>query len=334
MKVLLTGGAGFIGANLVHYLLKHTDWNITILDRLDHSGNLNRLMDFVAGPNDLLKGRVRFKFHDLRAALNDQVIQQIGKHDYILHLAAATHVDRSITDPMSFVLDNVVTTCNILDFARKSGCLRFLQFSTDEVFGPAPEGVRYKENDRYNSGNPYAATKAGAEELAVSYHNTYGLPVIVTHTMNVIGPMQNPEKFVPMTIAKVMRGETVLIHSNKEKTKAGSRFYIEAEEVSRAILLLLDRGVPGEKYNIVGSEEIDNLDLAQRIATTMGKRLRHEMLDFHSSRPGHDLRYALDGSKMRLMGFTPRRIDLAGIVTWYLRNADAWLDKGSLTEAA
>src|SRR5689334_16061029 len=177
MKVLVTGGAGFIGSNLVEYILANTDWDITILDRLDHSGNLNRLAEIGAHDNP----RVRFMFHDLRATMNDQVIQQIGHHAYILHLAAGTHVDRSITDPMSFVLDNVVATCNILDFARKSGCLRFVQFSTDEVFGPAPEGVRYKENDRYNSGNPYAATKAGAEELAVSYHNTYGLPVIVTH---------------------------------------------------------------------------------------------------------------------------------------------------------
>lgn len=330
MKVLITGGAGFIGSNLVEYILANTDWDITILDRLDHSGNLNRLAEIGAHDNP----RVRFRFHDLRAQMNDQVIQQIGHHGYILHLAAGTHVDRSITDPMSFVQDNVVATCNILDFARKSGCLRFLQFSTDEVFGPAPDGVRYKENDRYNSGNPYAATKAGAEELAVSYHNTYGLPVIVTHTMNVIGLRQNPEKFVPMTIAKVNRGEKVLVHSNKAKTKAGSRFYIDADEVARGVVMLLQRGVPGEKYNLVGSEEIDNLELAQRIANAIGKPLKHEMLDFHSSRPGHDLRYALDGSKMRLMGFTPAPIDLPRIVTWYLRNADKWLDQGSLTEAA
>lgn len=330
MRVLLTGGAGFIGANLVQYILRHTDWSITILDRLDHSGNLNRLAEIGAHNNP----RVRFMFHDLRASMNDQVIQQIGKHDYILHLAAGTHVDRSISDPMAFVLDNVVATCNILDFARKSDCRRFVQFSTDEVFGPAPDGVKYKENDRYNSGNPYAATKAGAEELAVSYHNTYGLPVLVTHTMNVIGPMQAVEKYVPMTIAKVMRGETVLIHSNKEKTKAGSRFYIEAEEVARGLLMLLEKGSPGEKYNLVGAEEIDNYELAKRIAEASRRPLKFTFLDFHSSRPGHDLRYALDGTKMDNLGFTPRRIDLDGIVGWYLANADAWLDKGSLTEAA
>lgn len=330
MKVLLSGGAGFIGSNLVKYLLAHTDFQITIIDRLDHSGNLNRLAEVGAHNNP----RIRFVFHDLRAPMNDQVCQQIGRHDYILHLAAGTHVDRSISDPMSFVLDNVVATCNILDFARKTGCEKFIQFSTDEVFGPAPEGVRYKENDRYNCGNPYAATKAGAEELAISYHNTYGLPVIVTHTMNVIGPMQAPEKYVPMTIAKVNRGETVLVHSNKEMTRAGSRYYIEAEEVARGIVLLLEKGKPGEKYNLVGAEEIDNKEIAERIASAVGKPLRFKMLDFHSSRPGHDLRYALDGEKMEGLGFTPRRIDLDGVVRWYLANSATWLDTGSLTEAA
>lgn len=330
MKVLITGGAGFIGSNLIAYMLFKTDWQITILDRLDHSGNLNRLAEIGAHNNP----RIRFMFCDLRAAINDQVAQQIGKHDYILHLAAATHVDRSITDPMSFVMDNMVTTCNILDFARKTGCKKFINFSTDEVFGPAPEGVAYKEDDRYNAGNPYAATKAGAAQLGISYHNTYGLPVITTHTMNVIGMRQNPEKFVPMTIAKVLRGEKVFIHSNKTKTKAGSRFYIDAFDVARGVLLLLDKGIPGEKYNLVGSEEIDNLELAQRIARIIGKVLNYEMLDFHSSRPGHDLRYALDGSKMSIMGFTPNSINLGLIVGWYMKNELQWLDQTALDNAA
>lgn len=329
-KVLITGGAGFIGSNLIAYMLLKTDWQITILDRLDHSGNLNRLAEIGIYDNP----RVRFMFHDLRATMNDQVAQQIGKHDYIIHLAAGTHVDRSISDPMAFVLDNVVATCNILDYARRAGCEKFINFSTDEVFGPAPEGVAYKEDDRYNAGNPYAATKAGAAQLGVSYHNTYGLPVITTHTMNVIGIRQNPEKFVPMTIAKVLRGEKVYIHSNKAKTKAGSRFYIDAFEVARGILFLLERGAPGKKYNLVGSEEIDNLDLAQRIARAVEKPLIHEMLDFHSSRPGHDLRYALDGSRMASIGFNPDSIDLPRIVGWYVQHESKWLDQSRLENAA
>lgn len=310
VRVLITGGAGFIGHHVVDSLLRNTDWQLTLIDRLDESGNLNRLAEIGAAKNP----RVSFVYHDLRAPLNDQLCAQIGEHDYVVHLAAATHVDRSITDPMAFVLDNVVATTNVLDFARKVGCAKFVNFSTDEVFGPAPIGVRYKEDDRYNAGNPYAATKAGAAQMGVSYFNTFKLPVITTHTMNVIGERQHPEKFVPMTIAKVNNGEVVTIHSDKTRTKAGSRFYIHAQDVAKALEIVLDKGVPGQKYNIVGERETDNLELAHMIADAMGNvaggkfPLRYEMVDFHSQRPGHDLRYALDGDKMAAMGFTPKPI--------------------------
>ena len=320
-NVLITGAAGFIGHHVVENILQNTDWRITILDRLDCSGNLNRLAEIGAAKNP----RVRFVYCDLRAEINEQLRGQIGPHDYIIHLAASTHVDRSISDPMAFVLDNVVGTCNILDFARKVPCERFIHFSTDEVFGPAPEGTAFKEWDRYKSGNPYAASKAGAEELAISYHNTFGIPVIVTHTMNVCGERQSPEKFIPMTIANVRDGNEVIIHASKDLTKAGSRFYIDAKDVARGVMLLLEVGEIGEKYNLVGGEEIDNLELAQRIATAVGKPLKYKMLDFHSSRPGHDLRYALDGSKMASIGFKPSAPDIQRITDWYLENQDKWL---------
>lgn len=329
VKVLITGAAGFIGHHLVQAILQKTDWKITIIDRLDCSGNLNRLAEVGAAKNP----RVRFIYHDLKAPFNDQLCGQIGPQGYILHLAAATHVDRSIENPMEFVMDNVVATCNVLDFARKVGCQKYLQFSTDEVFGPAPGETRYKEWDRYNSGNPYAATKAGAEELAMSYHNTYGTPVMVTHTMNVIGFRQHPEKFVPMTIAKVENGEKVTIHANKDKTRAGSRFYIDAREVADAVLFLLGNGKAGEKYNIVGEREMDNLELAQTIARAVGKRLNYEMVDFHSSRPGHDLRYGLDGTRMAEMGWTPRKPiadAIAEIVDWTRANPWWLIDKPRL----
>ena len=160
------------------------------------------------------KRRVKIVHHDLKAALNPLVCSEIGQVDYILHLAAGSHVDRSIDYPMEFVLDNVVGTANILDFARTQDNLeKFVYFSTDEVFGPAPNGIKYKENDRYNSTNPYSATKAGAEELAVAYENTYKLPIIITHTMNVFGERQHPEKYIPMCIRKARDGEVVTIHS-------------------------------------------------------------------------------------------------------------------------
>lgn len=301
MRVLVTGGAGFIGSHLVEHLLVNTTWEIVCLDRLDTSGNLNRLAEVLKGRTDA--ARVTVRFHDLRAAIAPQLAKQLGRVDAIFHLAAATHVDRSIECPMEFVQDNVVATCNLLDYARTLPALqRVLYFSTDEVFGPCQVGS-YREWDRYRSGNPYAATKAGGEELALAFHNTYHLPVLITHTMNVLGERQHPEKFIPSTIAKVRDGQRVLIHANANKTKAGSRFYIHARNVADAVLFLFREGTIGEKYNIVGEREVDNLEMAQFIAAAAGKPLDYELVDFHSSRPGHDLRYALNGDKMAAMGW-------------------------------
>ena len=239
---------------------------------------------------------------------------------------------------MEFVLDNVVATCNILEFARlqKDNLERFIYFSTDEVFGPAPNGIKYKENDRYNSTNPYSATKAGGEELAVAYENTYGLPIYITHTMNVFGERQHPEKYIPMCIKRIRDGETVTIHSDSTKTIPGSRHYIHAEDVASAILFLLNYEGNFEptwgnakcpKFNIVGAEELDNLELAQIIAEAQGKELNYELVDFHSSRPGHDLRYALDGDKMRELGWVPAksvRERIAEVTNWTLKN-ERWI---------
>lgn len=331
VKVLITGAAGFIGHHLTQRLLRDGH-ELTILDRLDHSGNLNRLAE-IGLPND----NARFIFHDLRAPINSQLSAQIGRQDWILHLAAATHVDRSIADPMSFVLDNIVATCNLLNYAKREGCDRFLYFSTDEVFGPAPEGVHYKENDRYNSRNPYAATKAGAEELCVAYANTYKMPIIITHTMNVFGERQHPEKFIPNTINKVCAGERVTIHANRNRTKAGSRFYIHAGAVADAVCFLMKRGQSGEKYNIVGEREVDNLELANLIAGYCSRQLHYEMVDFHSQRPGHDLRYALDGAKLAAMGWgLPQSFEtsLASTVRWTMENRHWLLDCFEIREAA
>jgi len=229
---------------------------------------------------------------------------------------------------MMFVMDNVVGTCNLLNYARLSGQLeRFLFFGTDEVFGPAPPGVYYKEWDRYKPGNPYAASKSGAEDLCVAYHNTYGLPIIIAHTMNVFGERQAPEKYLPLCIRKTLNGEMISVHANKERTKAGSRFYIHARNVSAAVLFLLNTAENGDKYNIVGEKEVNNEDLLLEIAGTIGKHPRYELTDFHSSRPGHDLRYALDGSKMADMGWKlPIDFEhsLARTVRWYLNHPE-WL---------
>jgi dTDP-glucose 4,6-dehydratase len=335
-RALITGGAGFIAHHLVSYILKNTDWEIVTLDRLDFSGNLNRLHDILQDFSIPDRSRVRVVYHDLKSAINPLIAADIGKVDYILHLAAGSHVDRSIQYPLEFVMDNVVATCNILDFARSLDHLeRFIYFGTDEVFGPAPDGIKYGENDRYNSTNPYSASKAGGEELAVAFENTYNLPVYITHTMNVFGQRQHPEKYIPMCIRKIRDGETITIHSDPTKTIPGSRHYIHAGDVSDALLFLLNQptivgrnfgGAKCPKFNIVGAEELNNLQLAQIIADVQGKELKYELVDFHSARPGHDLRYALSGKKMMNMGWTPKDIRgrIKEVVEWTLAN-ERWI---------
>ena len=335
-RILVTGGAGFIAHHIIDKILSDTDWEVVTLDRLDFSGNLNRLKEVVDSyPDD--KKRIKVVHHDLKAELNPQIKATIGKVDYIAHLAAGSHVDRSIDYPLEFVMDNVVGTAHILDYARNLDNLdMFAYFSTDEVFGPAPGDIKYKENDRYNSTNPYSATKAGAEELVVAYENTYGLPSFITHTMNVFGERQNAEKYIPMVIQKVRDNEKVTVHANEERTIAGSRHYIHAKDVADALLFLFNYDMKRlkidhkegkcQKFNIVGKDEINNLELAQFIAKVQNKDLIHEMVDFHSSRPGHDLRYALDGSKMANMGWVPQSAfeRLESVIKWTLDN-DRWL---------
>ena len=328
-NILITGGAGFIGHNLIHRFLKDTNYNIVTIDRLDTSGNLMRLNE-VLDENPSWRKRLKFIFHDLKAPISDALANQIGDIHKIFHLAAGSHVDRSIDFPLEFAMDNVIGTVNILDFARihqKETLELFLYFSTDEVFGPAPLGVNYKEWVRYNSGNPYSASKAGAEEMCLAYCNTYKMPIIISHTMNVFGTRQHSEKFIPLLIGNINKGKSVTIHSDKTKTNAGSRFYIHNDDVADAVFFLMDNHEIGDKYNIVGSQEVNNLELAQMVSKILNKDLNYEMVDFHTSRPGHDLRYALDGSKMKKMGWYPKvpvYERLKEVVEWTLKN-DIWL---------
>lgn len=363
--VLVTGGAGFIGHHVIKKILLETDWNVVSLDRLDLSGDVNRLAqvarelfsknvpvkvrEYGGGLN--AKSRLKIVYHDLKAPISGVTKTMIGKPDIIIHLAAASHVDRSISDPMSFVMDNVVGTANLLEFAREIKTLeRFVYFSTDEVFGPAPVGVAYKERDRFNSTNPYSASKAAASQLCVAYRNTYQLPVYVTNTMNVFGERQYPEKFIPLCIRKIRDGEKITIHSDPTQTISGSRFYIHAEDVADALLFLLDYEInvkvgnvyPGYNlyhpdfggatcphFNIVGAEEVTNLELAKIITQASGVgSFAYELKDFHTSRPGHDLRYALDGSYMKKLGWAPKwtlRERIKEVVDWSLANPD-WIE--------
>jgi dTDP-glucose 4,6-dehydratase len=338
-RVLITGGAGFIAHHMIDLLLERTDWQIVSLDRLDFSGNLNRLHEVVSKYDKETQKRVEIVFHDLKSEINPLVAGFIGNPDIIVHLAAASHVDRSITHPMEFINDNIIGTANLLEYARKLTSLEtMLYFSTDEIFGAAPEGVAYDERARYNSTNPYSASKAAAEELCVAYENTYKMPMMITHTMNVFGERQTPEKFIPLCIDRVNKGERIYIHSDASRTKAGSRFYIHAADVADAIHFLITTkpkvetdygGARIPKFNIVGREEVDNLTLALMIAKSQDRELNYEMVDFHTSRPGHDMRYALSGDLMKSLGWEPK-ISLSErikqVSDWYLENP-RWLGR-------
>jgi len=325
MKILLTGGCGFVGSHFIEHWLKNTDWDIVTFDKLTYAARgFDRVRDIKAFDDK----RVTFFTLDFTREISEGIIRECKDVDYILHLGAETHVDNSIKNPKEFVYSNFVGTFNILEFARRCSNLKaFVYFSTDEVFGPAPEGVDYKEWDRYNSTNPYSATKAGGEELVLAYMNTFKLPGYISHCMNIFGERQHPEKFIPTCIRLIERGEKVIIHGTPDKKKSGSRFYIHARNVANATHFLLDNFEQRDKYNIVGEKELSNLELAQKIADAMGKKLNYEIVDFHSSRPGHDLRYSLDGRKMRKMGWDiPMTIDetIKSVVKWTLENRK-WL---------
>ena len=330
-KCLITGGAGFIGAHVISYLLEKTDWDIITLDRYDTSGNLNRLA--VVVPEDQ-KHRVKVVYHDLKAAINEFTSKAIGEVDYIIHLAASTHVDRSIQDPMSFVMDNVVGTTNLLIWAKDGGLSKnglFILFSTDEVMGPAPVGYAHKEGDPHRPSNPYSASKSGSEAMAYSFFVTYGLPVIITRTMNNLGQMQHCEKLVPKTIRSVVKGIPMPIfaqlNDKGELEAIGSRFWLHCRNTASAVLFLLNKGTAGETYNIIGFDELTNLEMAEKIAKIVGKPLIPQLVDFHKVRSGHDRRYAIDGAKICGMGWKPEidfDVALKETVEWTLAHPE-WL---------
>ena len=332
-KVILTGANGFVGHHILEHFIKHTDWEIYCLDKLSYaSSGHDRIRDI----NVFNDERVKIFTTDLCLPFQEGVIKELGDISYIFHVAADSHVDNSISDPVPFVQNNVNSTLHILEYARQLPNLeKFIYFSTDEVYGSAPVGKNYKEGERFNCGNPYSASKGAAECICQSYANTYNMPIIVTNTMNVIGERQHPEKYVPKVVNKILNGETVTIHSNKEKTKAGSRFYIHARNIADALLHILDEcdetldnyDSSKGRFNIVGEIETDNLELAQMIAEVLGKKLKYEMVDFHSQRPGHDLRYALDGEKMKSLGWVhpiPFKESLKNTIEWTL-NRKEWL---------
>jgi len=326
MRVIVTGGCGFIGHHVVEHILRKTNWEIIVIDKLNYASfGYQRLKD-----NGVYESpRVKIFCYDISCEISVGLKKEIGTVDYIIHMAAETHVDNSISDPVPFILNNVNSTVSMLEYARSLPELKsFVYFSTDEVFGPALGDTLYKEWDRHNPTNPYSASKSAAEGICLSYENTYKVPLLIVNVMNAFGERQHVEKFIPMTIKKLLNDEEIIIHSYPDKKTSGTRFYIHGRNIAAAVLFLLKNGKNGEKYNITGEKEVSNLEMAQIIADTIGKPLKYKMTDCHSIRPGHDLRYGLDGSKMFEMGWkipVPFDESIKNTILWTLEN-QSWLE--------
>lgn len=323
-RALLTGAGGFIGAHTLAHVMHNTDWHLVCLDSFRHKGKTDRIAEMLEAHDDW-RSRVTVITHDLVAPISPQLQRRIGDVNYILNVASESHVDRSITDPVPFVKNNVDVALNMLEYARSVWNLvdgnttpppdtYFMQISTDEVYGAAPIGYDHAEWSPILPSNPYSASKAAQEAVCISYWRTYGMPLIITNTMNNFGEMQDTEKFVPMLIKDIFQGKQVGIHGNKEHI--GSRFYLHARNHADALLWLIKNTKPAvyhdspeivmpDRYNVVGDTEVSNLEMAQTIAEMLGKPLDYKLIDFHATRPGHDRRYALDGSKLKAMGWKP-----------------------------
>ena len=325
-RIFITGGAGFVGHHFVEHILKNTDWEIVLLDRLTYAGNLNRIIDIsVFDPK-----RIKFVYHDLRAPISEATHALIGKIDYVVHFAAESSVDRSLKDALPFAQSNVVGTTNLLQYLRDFQDIeKYIGFNTDEVFGPAPIGIFYRETDKFYPSNPYSAAKAGQWAMEYAFAHAFRMPIVMVHSMNIVGERQNPEKFVPKTIKTILEGKKVVLHGNG-RTDMSSRCWIHARNVADALLFLLENGKPSETYNIVG-EERTVLDIANWISQVIQNRdLKDEEIewvDYHSARPGHDKRYALDGSKLAQMGWTPPvnlEKSIKNTVKWSIKHKE-WL---------
>lgn len=327
--------------------MKHTDWDVVCLESLTYAASANRLTSMHDW--DAYAQRVAFVFHNLQSEIGAVTSQLIGHVDYILHLAAETHVDRSLQDAKPFVLSNVLGTLHMLEFARQLQIKKYIQISTDEVYGPAPAGVLFKEWDRVCPSNPYAATKVGADALAIAFAKSYRLPILISRTMNNFGERQHPEKLLPKAVKRILLGQRIPIHSDLAHLgvteyvgddaavpdeRIGSRTWLHARNHADALLFLLrNETEPGDIFNVSGNVEVNNRALCQMVAKVLGREATFEYVDFHRARPGHDMRYGLDGTRLRELGWTPPvgfEQSLATTVRWYYDHAE-WL--GILGEA-
>ncbi len=311
-RLLVTGGAGFIGSNFVRYMLsRYPHYEIVVLDKLTYAGNLANLADVAGNPN------YRFVKGDIcDQQLVDGLVAEV---DAILNFAAETHVDRSIMDAGSFIHTDVYGTFVLLEAAKKHGIERFLQVSTDEVYGDIPTGSS-QEEDPFRPRSPYSASKAGGEMMVKAYHVTYELPVLITRGSNNYGPYQYPEKLIPVLITNALDDQELPIYGDGQQV----RDWLYVLDHCTGIDAVLHHGEVGEAYNIGGGNERVNLDIAGQVLELLGKP--RSLLRFVKDRPGHDRRYSLDCSKTHRLGWEPARNfeeGLAETVRWYVEN-EAW----------
>jgi dTDP-glucose 4,6-dehydratase len=315
MRLLVTGGLGFIGSNFIRYVLsKYWEVEVVNLDKMGMGSNPKNLED--------LEGDERYRFVKGDLLDFDLVSRLVREVDAVVNFAAETHVDRSIANPRAFLESNTVGTFNLLEAARLNNPrLRIVHVSTDEVYSDILVGS-YKEEDRLKPSSPYAASKAAADMFCLAYHRTYGLDVVVTRCTNNFGPYQFPEKLIPKTIIRASLGMKVPIYG----TGRNVRDWIYVLDHCEALDLVLERGRSGEIYNISSGDELDNLTLVKKILRIMGKD--EGLIEFVEDRPGHDVRYSLDSSKIRReLGWRPRRSleeALKETVEWYLKNERWW----------
>lgn len=308
MRVLITGASGFIASTVIDYLLKNTDWEIVGIDNAKRGGLQERLND-----NPLCRNNPRFTYHihDLRPEISPLSISRIGPIDYIVNMASETHVDSSIERPRDFFENNLDIALTIFEYARQIKPKKIIQFSTDEVYGPRIDGHLHKEWESIIPSNPYAASKASQEAVAIAWWRTYGVPVIITNTMNAFGIKQDKRKFIPKAISKILKGEEVEIHCDETLTKYGSRFWLSNTDIADSIKWILENVEPKlfpevdrpERINLVGSQEIDNFTMARKIAEYLDKPLKHKLTCPRATRPGHDPFYGLDGAYLKELGY-------------------------------
>jgi dTDP-glucose 4,6-dehydratase len=331
-RVLLTGASGLLGSHALKRILDTTDWEVVCLSTFKHTGIQDRLVFAGSLDSPENRSRVTVLLCDLSSPISSVTSQKIGKIDYVINFASESHVDRSIANPTPFIVNNVQLICNLLDWARESDIEKFLHISTDEVFGPY-QGRHFSEWDTHLPSNPYSASKAAQENIAFSYWRTYGVPVGIVNIMNIVGEGQNVEKFTPMTIKKIMRGETVDIHTY-DNEKIGKRFWLYAGNMASAVLHILNQDFASvsdsdrlSRWNIAGDAEYSNLEWAKKIAGILGYNLKYKLVDSSLSRPGYDSSYALDNRKLVESGWTaPYNLDevLEEIINWYMENPE-WL---------